>query len=78
VVERKDSGSRHPLRARTGSHRGRRGRPVLQEPVVAAADGERRNRPGVGDRGILCVQRLERGILKGWNEVLNLDRYEFA
>ena len=49
VVERKDgrSGSRRALRARAGSHRGRRGRPVLQEPVLGAADSERRNCPGV-------------------------------
>jgi len=48
VVERKDGKvcSRRPLRSRAGSRRGRRGRPVLQEPVLAAADGERRNRPG--------------------------------
>ena len=45
VVERKDgrSGSRCALRARTGSRRGRRGRPVLQEPVLGAADSEHRN-----------------------------------
>jgi len=53
VVERKDAktGSRRTLRARAGSRRGRRGRPVLQEPVLGAADGERRDRPGV--RGVL-------------------------
>src|SRR5499433_3063007 len=53
VVERKDgkTGSRRALRARAGSRRGRRGRPVLQEPVLGAADSERRNCPGV--RGIL-------------------------
>src|SRR5580658_4796124 len=49
VVERKDGKtvSRRALRARAGSRCGRRGRPVLQEPVLGAADGERRNRPGV-------------------------------
>src|SRR5499433_3661839 len=53
VVERKDgkTGSRRALRARAGSRRGRRGRPVLQEPVLGAADSERRNCPGV--RGVL-------------------------
>ena len=49
VVERKDgrSGSRRALRARAGSCRGRRGPPVLQEPVLGAADSERRNRSRV-------------------------------
>jgi hypothetical protein len=49
VVERKDgkTGSRRALRARAGSRRGRRGRPVLQQPVLGAADSERRNCPGV-------------------------------
>ena len=49
VVERKDgtSGSRRALRARTGSRRGRLGRPVPQEPVLGAADSERRNCPSV-------------------------------
>src|SRR5215472_10882222 len=53
VVERKDgkTGSRRALRARAGSRRGRRGRPVLQEPVLEAADSERRNCFGV--RGVL-------------------------
>src|SRR5215470_19356234 len=53
VVERKDgkTGSRRALRARAGSRRGRRGRPVLQEPILGAADSERRNCPGV--RGVL-------------------------
>lgn len=43
--------SRRSLRARVGSCSGRRGRPVLQEPVLAAADGEHRNCPGF--RGVL-------------------------
>jgi len=45
VVEREDgrSGSRRALRARADSRRGRRGRPVLQQPVLGAADSERRN-----------------------------------
>src|SRR5579863_10263289 len=49
VVERKHgkAGSRRALRACASSRRGRCGHPVLQEPVLAAADGERRNRPGV-------------------------------
>jgi hypothetical protein len=53
VVQGKDgkTGSRRALLARAGSCRDRRGRSVLQEPVLAEADGERRNRPGV--RGIL-------------------------
>ena len=53
VVERKDgkTGSRCALRARDGSRCGRRGRPVLQEPVLGAADSKRRNCHGV--RGIL-------------------------
>ena len=52
VVERKDgkAGSRRALRARAGTGGGRRGRPVLQQPVLGAADGERRNRPSV--RGV--------------------------
>ncbi len=45
------TGSHRALRARVGSSRGRRGRPVLQEPVLGAADGERRNGPSV--RGVL-------------------------
>ena len=45
------TGSRRALRARADSRRGRRGRPVLQGPVLGAADGERRNCPGV--RGVL-------------------------
>ena len=45
------TGSHRTLRARPGSRRGRRGRPVLQEPVLGTADGERRNGPGV--RGVL-------------------------
>src|SRR6516165_1745615 len=49
VVERRDgkTGGRGTLRARAGSRCGRRGHPVLQEPVLGAADGERRNCPGV-------------------------------
>ena len=49
VVEKKDgrSGSRRALRARAGSRRGRRGPPVLQEPVLGAADSELRNRSRV-------------------------------
>ena len=49
VVERKDgrSDSRRALRARAGSRRGRRGLPVPQEPVLGAADSERRNCPSV-------------------------------
>jgi len=45
VVERDNgrSGSRCALRARADSRRGRRGRPVLQQPVLGAADSERRN-----------------------------------
>ena len=45
VVERKDgkTGSRRPLCARADSGRGRRGRPVLEEPVLGAADSKRRN-----------------------------------
>src|SRR5262249_5550337 len=55
VVETMDgkTGSRRALRARAGSRRGRRGRPVLQEPVLGAADSERRNCPGV--RGVLSA-----------------------
>ena len=53
VVERKygktDRG--RALLPRAGSRRGRRGLPVLQEPVLAAADSERRNCLGV--RGVL-------------------------
>jgi hypothetical protein len=41
------TGSYRALRARAGSRRGRRGCPVLQEPVLGAADGERRNSLGV-------------------------------
>jgi len=53
VLERIDgqTGCRRALRARAYSRRGRRGRPVLQEPVLGAADGERRNCLGV--RGVL-------------------------
>ena len=45
VVEREDarSGSRRALRARADSRRGRRGRPVLLESVLGAADSEHRN-----------------------------------
>ena len=43
--------SRRNLRARDGGRRDRRGRPVLQEPALGAADGEHRNCPGV--RGVL-------------------------
>src|SRR5664279_5122037 len=39
------------LRAHDGSHRGWRGRPVLPGPLLGAADGQRRDRPGV--RGVL-------------------------
>jgi hypothetical protein len=35
-----ETGSRRALRARAGSRRGQRGCPVLQEPVLGAADGE--------------------------------------
>ena len=42
-----DSRRARALRARAGSRRGRRGRPVLQEPVLGTADGERRNCSGV-------------------------------
>lgn len=41
------TGSHRTLRARAGSRRARRGCPVLQEPVLGAADGKRRNSPGV-------------------------------
>jgi hypothetical protein len=58
VVERNDgktgscqAGSRRALRARAGSRRGRRGRPVLQAPVLGAADSKRRNCAGI--RGVL-------------------------
>ena len=53
VVERKNgkTGRRRALRARDGSRRGRRRRPVLQEPVLGTAAGERRNCHGV--RGVL-------------------------
>src|ERR1700733_3989225 len=53
VVERTDgkTDSRRALRACARSRRRRRGRPLLQEPVLGAADGERRNRAGV--RGVL-------------------------
>jgi uncharacterized membrane protein YccC len=44
------TGSRRALRARAGRRRGRRGRPVLQEPVPGTADSKRRDRPGV--RGV--------------------------
>jgi len=47
VVERKDG--KGALRARDGNRRGRRGCPVLQEPVLGAADSERRNCHGVRD-----------------------------
>ena len=49
VVERKDgtSDSRPALRAGAGSRRDRRGLPVPQEPVLGAADSERRNCPSV-------------------------------
>jgi hypothetical protein len=42
-----DSRRARALRACAGSRRGRRGRPILQESVLGAADGKRRNRPGV-------------------------------
>ena len=41
------TGSRCTLRARADSHRGQRGCPVFQEPVLGAVDGERRNNSGV-------------------------------
>ena len=49
VLETPDgkTGSHRVLRARAGSRPCRRGRPVLQEPVLGTADGERRNSPGV-------------------------------
>jgi len=50
--EAEDENSRRALRARADSCRGRCGHPILQEPVLGAADGERRNCPGV--RGVLC------------------------
>ena len=43
----KTDSRRRALRACAGSRRGRRGRPVLQEPVLGAADGERWDRPDV-------------------------------
>ena len=42
------TGSHRVLRARVDSRRCRRGRPVLQEPVLGTADGKR---PGI--RGVL-------------------------
>jgi hypothetical protein len=53
IVERDDgkTGSRRVLRALARSRRGRRGRPVFQEPVLGAANSKRRNCPGV--RGVL-------------------------
>src|SRR5262249_4279426 len=49
VLERIDGKtcSYRALRARVGGRRNRRGCPVLQESVVGAADGERRNSPGI-------------------------------
>src|SRR5215468_9121162 len=46
-----ETGSHRALRARAGSRRGRRGRPVLQAPPLGAADSECRDCPGV--RGVL-------------------------
>jgi hypothetical protein len=46
-----ETGSRRALRAGAGSRRGRRGRHVLQEPVLGAAHSECRIGPGV--RGVL-------------------------
>ena len=45
VVEESDgkTDSRRALRSRAGSRRRRRGRPVLQAPVLGAADSERRD-----------------------------------
>ena len=53
VVERRygTTGNRWALRVRDGSRRGSRGRPVLQEQVLAAPDGELRAHLGV--RGVL-------------------------
>jgi len=45
------TGSRRALRARADRGGGQRGHPFLQEPVLGAADGERRDRSGV--RGVL-------------------------
>lgn len=42
-----NKGSRRALRARAGSRRGRRGCPILQAPVLGAADRKRRNCLGV-------------------------------
>jgi hypothetical protein len=55
VVERHrgTTGSHRALRARDGSRRGRRGRPLPQTPLLVAADSKRRNRPGI--RGLLLV-----------------------
>ena len=49
LVERNDgkTGSRRALRARAGSRRGRRGPPVLQAPLLGAADRKCRDCPGV-------------------------------
>ena len=41
------TGCRRALRGRADRPRGRRGRPVFQEPVLGAANGERRNCLGV-------------------------------
>ena len=52
-VERKGgkTGNHRALRASAGSRRGRRGRSVLQAPLLGAAGSKRRDRPGV--RGVL-------------------------
>ena len=78
--------SRRNLRSCDGGRRDRRGRPVLQEPVLGAADSERRNCPGV--RGVLsevpeasvngpCEKRSKSDyaprILRGFNEKANLN-----
>jgi hypothetical protein len=49
ILERIDgkTGGHRVLRARAGSRRNRRGCSVLQESVLGAADGERRDSPGV-------------------------------
>jgi hypothetical protein len=68
------TGSHRALRARAGSRRGRRGRPVLQEQVLGAADGERRNCLGV--RGVLS--EVPEALMSGAATVLAFQRKQQA
>jgi len=72
------------LSARAGSRRGRRGHPVLQEPVLGATDSERRNCPGIrrvrfevpASMSAAAATRLTQRLRLRWSPEPRLSRHD--